>query len=134
MDRLADYIQGERVVRELRRHAPEALEELARDLEQPLSLPLERAMARSLDDRRVPDFQAADTLMSAMMRTFEVSPAAIAEDELASLESVCNRCEVMGHCWKAMRHGADAEACRGFCPNAGSFMKHGAEGAEPVAE
>lgn len=134
MERLSDYIQGERVVRELRCHAPEALEELAYDLEQPLSRPLERAMGRTLDNRRVPDFQAADVLMPVMMKTFEVNPAAIAEDELALLESVCNRCEVVGHCWKAMRNGADAEACRGFCPNAKSFMAHGAEGGEPATE
>ncbi|MDY7117853.1 hypothetical protein RAN53_16010 [Halomonas sp. SSL-5] len=132
MERMADYIQGERVVRELRRHAPEALEELAQDLEQPLSMPLERAVARTLDDRRVPDFQAAEVLMPVMMKTFEVGPAAIAEEDLASLESVCNRCEVVGHCWKAMRRGADAEACRGFCPNASRFMAHGAAGKESV--
>lgn len=133
MERLADYIQGERVVRELRSHAPEALAELAHDLEQPLSISLERAVARTLDDRRVPDFQAADVLMPVMMKTFQVRPAAIAEEELASLEAVCNRCEVVGHCWKAMRHGAGAEACRGFCPNARSFMTHGVEEEEAAA-
>ena len=130
MERLADYIQGERVVRELRRHAPEALDELAQDLEQTLSMPLERAVARTLDDRRIPDFQAAEVLMPVMMKTFEVSPAVIVEEELASLKAVCNRCEVMGHCWKAMRHGAGVEACRGFCPNASRFMAHGTEGKE----
>ncbi|MEQ5800539.1 hypothetical protein [Halomonas sp. H10-9-1] len=134
MERLSDYIQGERVVRELRSHAPEALEELARDLEQPLSRPLEKAIGRTLDDRRVPDFQASEVLMPAMMKTFEVPTAAIAEDEMALLESVCNRCEVVGHCWKAMRNGAGAEACRGFCPNAKSFVAHGGEESEPVAE
>lgn len=132
MERLADYIQGERVVRELRRHAPETLEALARDLEQPLSLPLERAVARTLDDRRVPDFQAAEVLMPAMMKTFEVSSAAIAEEELAVLESACNRCEVVGHCWRAMRDSLDAEACRGFCPNAEAFMVQGVEEGEPA--
>ncbi|MBB3190150.1 hypothetical protein [Halomonas cerina] len=128
MERLSDYIQGERVVRELRRHAPEALEELARDLEQPLNQSLERAMARTLDDRRVPDFQAAEVLMPAMMKTFKVSPVAMAEEELAVLESACNRCAVVGHCWGAMRDGVDAEACRGFCPNAEAFMGHGVKG------
>lgn len=132
MERLADYIQGERVVRELRRHAPETLEALALDLEQPLNLPLERAVARTLDDRRVPDFQAAEALMPAMMKTFEVNPAAIAEEELAVLESVCNRCEVVGQCWRAMRDYVDAEACRSFCPNAEAFMVHGAEEGEPA--
>ncbi|MDZ7853871.1 MAG: hypothetical protein U5L98_14815 [Halomonas sp.] len=130
MERLSDYIQGERVVRELRYHAPEALEELARDLEQPLSLPLERAMMRTLDDRWVPAFKPAEVLMPAMMTTFAVSPAAIAEEELAVLESACNRCEVVGHCWGSMRDGVDAEACGSFCPNAETFMGHGAEQSE----
>ncbi|MFY0989284.1 hypothetical protein [Halomonas sp. C05BenzN] len=127
MERLADYIQGERVVRELRRHAPEALEQLARDLEQPLSPPLEKAVARSLDDRRVTDFRASEVLMPAMMTTFAVDPGAIAEEELVGLEATCNRCTEVGRCWRAMRDFAEAEACRGFCPNAEAFMGRGAE-------
>lgn len=132
MERLSDYIQGERVVRELRYHSPETLAELARDLEQPLSSPLQRAMSRTLDDHRVADFQAAEVLMPAMMRTFAVSPAAVKEEELRELESVCNRCEVVGHCWRAMRDGVDAEACGSFCPNAKAFNDHGAGASEPV--
>lgn len=127
MERLSDYIQGERVVRELRQHAPEALEVLASDLEQPLNPPLEKAMARSLDDRRVRGFQPAEVLMPLMMETFEVSPQAIAKEELASLEIVCNRCEEVGRCWQAMRGHADADACREFCPNAKTFMAHGSD-------
>ncbi len=50
MERFEDYIQGERVVRELRRHAPGALEALESDLAAPLNPPLGRAVARSLDD------------------------------------------------------------------------------------
>ncbi len=132
MERLSDYIQGERVVRELRYHAPEALAELADNLEQPLTPPLERAMSRALDDRRMPDFRAAEVLMPAMMTIFAVSPAAIKEPELASLEGVCNRCEVVGHCWRAIRNGADVEACEDFCPNAKAFMAQGAEASETV--
>jgi len=134
MERLSDYIQGERVVRELRLHAPEALGELASDLEQPLNPSLEKAMARTLDDRRVENFQPAEVLMLLMMTTFEVSPQAIAEEELASLEAVCNRCEVVGRCWQALRDHADADACRGFCPNAEAFMARGVEEAEPEQE
>ncbi|MCG6656796.1 hypothetical protein HOP52_03265 [Halomonas campisalis] len=128
MERLSDYIQGERVVRELRRHDPEALEALAHDLEQPLNPPLERALARTLDDRRVADFRPSEVLMPAMMTTFAVSPAAIAEEGLAELEASCNRCEAVGRCWRAMRDHADAEVCRDFCPNAEAFMGHGAGG------
>ena len=133
MERLSDYIQGERVVRELRRHAPEALEALARDLEQPLSPPLEKAMARTLDDRRVPDFSASEVLMPAMMTTFAVDPAAIAEEELTGLEEKCNRCSEVGRCWQAMRAFADAEACRAFCPNAEAFIGRGVEEAETAS-
>ena len=122
MERLADYIQGERVVRELRRHAPEVLEALARDLEQPLNPPLEKAMARSLDDCRVAGFRPSEVLMPAMMTTLAVSPAVIAEEELAGWEATCNRCSEVGRCWQAMRDFAGAEACRGFCPNAEAFM------------
>lgn len=130
MERLSDYIQGERVVRELRRHAPEALEEMVRDLEQPLSPPLERAIARSLDDCRVSDFRASEVLMPAMMTTFGVSQAAIAEEERVARESICNRCTAVGRCWRAMRDHADAEVCRGFCPNAEAFMGHVVEEGE----
>ncbi|WP_254276290.1 hypothetical protein [Halomonas sp. 3H] len=132
MERLSDYIQGERVVRELRRHAPEALEQLARDLEQPLSPPLEKAVARSLDDHRVADFRSSEVLMPAMMTTFAVDPAAIAEEELAGLEATCNRCSEVGRCWQAMRAFSEAEACRGFCPNAEAFMGRGDREAEPA--
>ncbi|WP_104205154.1 hypothetical protein [Billgrantia saliphila] len=127
MERLSDYIQGERVVRELRRHAPEALEELACNLQQPLSPPLERAIARSLKDRRVPDFSASEVLMPVMMKAFEVSPAVMTQEELAELEANCNCCEVVGRCWQAMRSHTDVEACCDFCPNAEAFMGHRGE-------
>ncbi|MBA2777959.1 DUF6455 family protein [Billgrantia kenyensis] len=133
MERLSDYIQGERVVRELRCHAPEALEEMAGDLQQPLSPPLERALARSLDDRRVADFRSSEVLMPAMMTTFAVSRASIEGDELAKLEASCNRCESVGRCWQAMRSHADAETCRDFCPNAEAFIRHRGE-VEPRGE
>lgn len=127
MERLSDYIQGERVVRELRRHAPEALEELACDLSQPLSPPLARAVARCLDDSRVPDFRSAEVLMPPMMATFAVGPAAFGEQALAELEASCNRCEAVGRCWQAMRSHADAEVCRDFCPNAEAFIEQRGE-------
>ena len=133
MERLSDYIQGERVVRELRRHAPQALEEMARNLEQPLSPPLEKALARTLDDRRVPDFSAAEVLMPAMMTTFAVDPAAIDAEALAGLEAACNRCDEVGRCWQAMRDYAGAEACRAFCPNAEAFMGRGVEEADTAS-
>ncbi len=127
MERLSDYIQGERVVRELRRHAPEALEELACDLAKPLSPPLERAVARSLDDSRVPDFRSSEVLMPPMMATFAVGPGTFSEEALAELEASCNRCEAVGRCWQAMRRHADAEVCRDFCPNAEAFSGHRGE-------
>ncbi len=127
MERLSDYIQGERVVRELRHHAPEALEALACDLEQPLNPPLARAVARSLSDGRVPDFRASEVLMPAMMAAFAVSPASIGEQALAELKASCNRCETVGQCWQAMRDRADVEVCRGFCPNAEAFIGHGGQ-------
>ena len=133
MERLSDYIQGERVVRELRRYAPEALEEMARDLEQPLSPPLEKALARTLDDRRVPDFAASEVLMPAMMTTLAVDPATITAEELVGLEETCNRCSEAGRCWQAMRDYADAEACRAFCPNAEAFMGRGVEEADTAS-
>lgn len=104
------------MVRELRRHAPEALEELVCDLEQPLSPTLERAIAHSLKDRRVPDFMASEVLMPVMIKAFEVSPAVMTREELAELEANCDCCELVGRCWQAMREHAGVEACRGFCP------------------
>ncbi|QHC48356.1 hypothetical protein EKK97_00410 [Billgrantia tianxiuensis] len=114
-------------MRELRYHAPEALEALVRDLEQPLSPPLERAVARSLDDGRMPDFRASEVLMPAMMATFAVNPATIGEQALAELKASCNRCEAVGRCWQAMRARADGEACCGFCPNSEAFISHGGQ-------
>ncbi|MCE8031424.1 hypothetical protein HOP54_22305 [Halomonas daqingensis] len=134
MERLSDYIQGERVVRELRHHAPEALEALACDLEQPLNPPLALAVARSLDDGRVPHFRASEVLMPAMMATFAVNPAAIEEQALAELKASCNCCEEIGRCWQAMRDRADGEVCRSFCPNAEAFIGHGGQQGQPMAD
>ncbi|XKH59976.1 hypothetical protein LG290_15200 [Halomonas sediminis] len=120
MERFEDYIQGERVVRELRRHAPEALETLASDLEAPLSPPMERAVARSLDDKRVADFASSQVMMPAMLKTFGVSAQALA-DVQETLEVRCEECTVKGRCWTAMRAGADAETSREFCPNTPYF-------------
>lgn len=122
MERLEDYIQGERVVRELRRHVPEALEALASDLEAPLNPALERALARSLDDGRVPDFVPSRVLMPAMLSVFDTNLAALAEGELAKLEAICDGCAVKGRCWSTLRDYAGVEACRRFCPNAERFL------------
>lgn len=121
MERFEDYIQGERVVRELRRHAPEALEALAIDLEAPLSPPMERAVARSLNDERVADFASSKVMLPAMLKTFGVSTQALA-DVQETLEARCEKCTVKGRCWTAMRSGADADNCREFCPNAPYFI------------
>ncbi|CAM3948632.1 hypothetical protein VRRI112168_07450 [Vreelandella rituensis] len=121
MERVEDYIQGERVVRELRRHAPEALEALASDLEAPLSPPMERAVARSLDDERVADFASSQVMMPVMMKAFGVSAQELAEAQ-ETLEARCEECTVKGRCWTAMRAGADADTARDFCPNAETFI------------
>ncbi|GKW50794.1 hypothetical protein [Halomonas sp. NCCP-2165] len=120
-ERLRDYLQGDRVLRELEAYAPAALDRLIDDLTHPLSAPFERAVARALDAERLPGFVPAATLMPTMLTRLGL-PAELATDKaLMAQRRTCNRCPRVGHCWQALRHGAQADECRGFCPNAEAF-------------
>ncbi|MCE8018734.1 hypothetical protein HOP51_01185 [Halomonas sp. MCCC 1A11036] len=121
MKRMNDYFQGMRTFRELRLHAPEVIKEMIYDLDYPISPPLERVVACTLDERRCPDFRAAEVLLPAMMKTFAFSPHKLNKSSLEGLESVCNICRRVGHCWRAMRDHAGTEVCREFCPNVEAF-------------
>ncbi|MBF8222556.1 hypothetical protein [Halomonas sp. 328] len=124
-ERLHDYLRGDRVLRELRTHAPAALDRLIDDLEHPLSAPFERAVVRALGAERLPGFVPAATLMPTMLTRFGLPAELATEKALEVQRRTCNRCPQVGHCWQALRHGADAEACRGFCPNAEAFTAMG---------
>ncbi|PAU77263.1 hypothetical protein [Halomonas salipaludis] len=121
MSRISDYIQGTRTVRELQLSAPEVMKDMIYDLGYPMNPPLERAVACILDERRFPDFRAAEVLLPAMMKTFAFSTQKLDKSSLKGLESVCNNCRMVGHCWRAMRDHAGAEVCRDFCPNVQAF-------------
>lgn len=126
-ERLRDYLQGDRVLRELETYAPAALDRLIEDLSHPLSGPFERAVARALGAECLPGFVPAATLMPTMLTRFGL-PAELATDKaLKAQRRTCNRCPQVGHCWQALRHGAQAEECRSFCPNAEAFTAIGEE-------
>lgn len=126
-ERLRDYLQGDRVLRELETYAPAALDRLIDDLTHPLSGPFERAVARALGAERLPGFVPAATLMPTMLTRFGLPAELARRSELKALRRTCNRCPQVGHCWQALRHGADAEECRSFCPNAEAFIAIGEE-------
>lgn len=121
MNRIFDYMQWTRTVRELQLSAPEVMKDITHDLEHPMSPPLELAVSRILDERRYPDFRAAEVLLPAMMKTFAFSPQELEKSSRKGLESVCTHCRKVGTCWRAMRDHAGAEVCRDFCPNAEAF-------------
>ncbi|MCG6656737.1 hypothetical protein HOP52_02970 [Halomonas campisalis] len=112
------------VAREIRSEAPCVYEQLVGDLQTPLTRPFEAAMAKRLANGDMAGLIPARTLMPEMMARFGVTPTRFEEGrELAALERTCNRCPVVGHCWQAMRAGAEVEECRGFCPNAEAFER-----------
>ncbi|WP_355660543.1 hypothetical protein [Halomonas salifodinae] len=128
-DTLVDYLAGERALLELRCCAPRRLSALIHDLARPLPPPLERALARGLNSGELADWLApAETLMPVMMRRFDLDAEALATTpQAAEWRVACRACPRVGTCWQALRHGADAEACRAFCSNAEAFTAAGRE-------
>ncbi|WP_431024791.1 hypothetical protein [Halomonas sp. H5] len=128
-DALADYLAGEHALLELRYCAPKRLSALIHDLSRPLPSPLERALARGLNSGELADWLGpAETLMPPMMSRFGLDPEAwAAAPQAAEWRVTCRACPQVGTCWQALRHGADAEACRAFCLNAEAFTAAGRE-------
>lgn len=124
MERLADYIQGARVERELRWYAPHVLTEVTSDLEMPLNAPFERAVARSLANGNIAGFRPSEVLMPRMMQRF-----GLAADECQGEASgrawaaTCERCPKVGQCWQHLRGGSDGQEGASFCPNAEAFER-----------
>ncbi|WP_104205346.1 hypothetical protein [Billgrantia saliphila] len=108
-----------RLVREIETEAPQVYSEILQDLETPLESAFERELAQHLDHGGYRAFVPAETLLPAMRQRFGLDEVRVAEPGLASrLRGTCNACPVAGHCWRALRHGAEVDECRGFCPNA----------------
>ncbi|MDR9438687.1 MAG: hypothetical protein RI841_04195 [Halomonas sp.] len=110
------------LVRDVQHEAGPAYHELLTDLESPLEPGFEREMARQMVAGQPTDFVPARTLMPVMMQHFGLQDTAlVVEPGYDVLRDTCNACPAVGHCWKAMRAGAEVEECRGFCPNAKAF-------------
>lgn len=110
------------LVRDIQHEASSTYGELLTDLESPLEPGFEQEMARQLERERPFDFKPARVLMPVMVERFGLQEARLASDPAYdAMRAACNGCPVVGQCWKAMRAGAEAEECRGFCPNAEAF-------------
>jgi hypothetical protein len=113
-----------RLVQEMRRESGPTFQAMVRDLNTPMAPDFEREVARTLNRAGSEDLIPAVTLMPPMMARFGLDPDAYGPEErlhFGEMQSVCNRCPVMGRCWKALRAEAGWEQCRGFCPNAQAF-------------
>lgn len=114
------HVQGRGIVHQMALLEPELLNELISDLKTPLNANFERAVETILTQGQLPTFDAARTLLPAMLERFGLTP----EDYdtrpliLAVLGKTCRDCPMIGHCWQALRGDADATRCRGFCPSA----------------
>ncbi|MBB3184502.1 hypothetical protein FHR95_002075 [Halomonas fontilapidosi] len=110
------------LVRDVQHEAGPTYDALLNDLASPLEPGFEREMARQLASGQPSSFAPAITLMPVMMQRFGLQAAEVAVDAgYTGMRETCNACPAVGQCWKAMRAGADVEACRGFCPNAKAF-------------
>ncbi|EWG97845.1 hypothetical protein [Halomonas sp. BC04] len=119
---LADYLEGERTLLELRFCEPKALSLLIHDLAHPMSPSLEQAIARCLAGRELAEFSPAETLLPEMMRRFGLDPVTCSRDpSIHALRTVCSACPKVATCWLALRQDAQREECRAFCPNAEAF-------------
>ncbi|SFU82016.1 hypothetical protein [Halomonas korlensis] len=113
-----------RVVQGIRYEDSVDYREMVRNLDTPMAPAFEREVARTLNRGGDLELIPAETLMPAMMQRFglgrdDFGPGE--ETHFGELQTVCNRCPVVGRCWKAMRAGERWEKCRGFCPNAEAF-------------
>jgi len=116
------------LVRDVQHEAGKTYQRLLTDLETPLEPGFEREMARQLGAGQPTSFVPAKTLMPVMMQRFGLQDADLAvQPGYGALRDTCNACPVVGHCWQAMRAGAEVEECRGFCPNAEAFERRAAE-------
>lgn len=123
---LADYLEGERSLLELRYCEPKALSRLIHDLAYPMSPSLEQAIARCLAGRELANFVPAVTLLPEMMRRFGLDPVTCSHDpSIHALRTVCSACPKVATCWLALRQNAPREECRAFCPNAEAFEQRG---------
>ncbi|WP_280554033.1 hypothetical protein [Halomonas sp. 25-S5] len=113
-----------RVVQGIRHEASVVYREMVRDLDTPMAPAFEREVARTLNRGGERELIPAETLMPEMMARFDLDRDDFGPEEavhFGELQTVCNRCPVVGRCWKAMRGGERWETCRGFCPNAEAF-------------
>ncbi|MCE9682656.1 hypothetical protein [Halomonas alkalisoli] len=113
-----------RLVQEMLREAEPTLQAMVRDLNTPMTPAFEREVARTLNRDASEDLIPVETLMPPMMERFDLTADNFGPEErtlFGEMQTVCNRCPVVGRCWRAMRADAGWERCRAFCPNADAF-------------
>ncbi|SHF27143.1 hypothetical protein SAMN02745148_02181 [Modicisalibacter ilicicola DSM 19980] len=123
-----EHVQGPGIVHQMAHLEPEALAALISDLTTPLNGTFEKAVEDILTQGGLEHFAASRTLLPAMLERF-----GLAEDDLAmhaecleTAREACDTCPAVGRCWRALRHGAGREECRGFCPSAEAFVSRAA--------
>ncbi|MGC3874069.1 hypothetical protein ACPF7Z_12455 [Halomonas sp. GXIMD04776] len=115
-----EHVQGPGIVHQMALLEPVALNELISDLEAPLNPNFERAVEAILSQDTLPTFDAARTLLPAMLARFGLTEEDYdtRAETLAALRKACHGCPIKGRCWQVLRSHADAAACGAFCPSA----------------
>ncbi|MWJ27956.1 hypothetical protein GPM19_07005 [Halomonas sp. ZH2S] len=113
------------LARGMQNESPGAFHEVVNDITLPLDATFEQEVAKQLAQGTYVGFRPAQSLMPVMVQRFGLVLENLGEKQ-ASLETTCNACPVVGHCWKSLRHTTDVETFRDFCPNADSFDRMGA--------
>lgn len=114
-------------LQELRYGGAGVLASLIADLEASLDPAFERELARRLGDPDYRDMSPATLLLPVMRERFGLDPVVAEAPEGRALKTTCEDCPAAGRCWQALRHGATATQCQGFCPNAPSLIREAAE-------
>lgn len=107
-----------RLVNDMQHESAGVYRSLVEDLDTPLEADFEREVAKQMNDGHRGGVRPSRALLPEMMRRFGCDAGRV---EMAPIRSACDACPVSGRCWRALRRGADAEECRGFCANAEAF-------------
>ncbi|WP_227369217.1 hypothetical protein [Halomonas sp. M20] len=114
-----EHVQGPGIVHQMAVLEPVMLNELISDLKAPLNANFECAVETILDQGELPSFDAAGTLLPAMLGRFGLTPGNYdtRPETLAALVKTCRGCTKPGRCWQTLRSEASTTACRKFCPS-----------------
>ncbi|WP_447044786.1 hypothetical protein [Vreelandella sp. H-I2] len=113
------------LARKMQNESPGAFQTVVNDITIPLDAFFEREVAKQLAQATYVGFRPAKSLMPLVIQRFGLVLESLGEEQ-KTLETICNTCPVMGHCWKTLRHSTDVATYRDFCPNAEAFDRLGA--------